>query len=125
MYPFISVTENGFCVKGETALPIAEAVKDTDRVAYFAGYLDNLLKAVKEDGVDVRGYFGWSLLDNFEWYVPLLTRFQKSLTSTNQWIYLFAIIRADGYTTRFGVTYVDDKTQQRYPKESARFLTKV
>jgi len=94
----IYVTENGFCVKNENDKPLPDALEDTDRVEYFKGYTNAMLQAVTVDGVDVRGYFGWSLLDNFEW--------------------------ADGYTTRFGVTYVDYKTQQRYPKASAKFLSK-
>lgn len=94
----IYVTENGFAVKGEDSLPIEEAIKDHDRVEYFRGATESLYKAMYEDGVDIRSYFPWSFLDNFEW--------------------------ADGYGTRFGVTYVDYKTQKRYPKESAKFLIK-
>ncbi|KAG8798749.1 Beta-glucosidase 1B [Serendipita sp. 398] len=94
----IYVTENGFAVKGEDSLPIEEAIKDHDRVEYFRGATDSLYKAMYEDGVDIRSYFPWSFLDNFEW--------------------------ADGYGTRFGVTYVDYQTQKRYPKESAKFLIK-
>ena len=41
-------------------MPIEEAIHDADRVHYYAGVTDSLLAAVKEDGVDVRGYFGWS-----------------------------------------------------------------
>ncbi|KAI0659353.1 beta-glucosidase 1A [Cubamyces menziesii] len=92
----IYVTENGFAAKGENVLPVDQVVKDTDRVEYFQGYTDALLRAVTEDGVPVKGYFAWSLLDNFEW--------------------------ADGYDTRFGVTYVDFKTQRRTTKESYQFL---
>ncbi|KAF8240408.1 glycoside hydrolase family 1 protein [Tricholoma matsutake] len=92
----IYVTENGFAVKGENDMPLDQALKDTDRINYFRGTTAALLAAVNEDSVDVRGYFPWSFLDNFEW--------------------------ADGYLTRFGVTYVDYSTQQRYPKESAKFL---
>lgn len=77
-------------------MPLDQALKDTDRINYFRGTTAALLAAVNEDSVDVRGYFPWSFLDNFEW--------------------------ADGYLTRFGVTYVDYSTQQRYPKESAKFL---
>ncbi|KAH9931544.1 glycoside hydrolase family 1 protein [Fomitopsis serialis] len=95
----IYVTENGFAVKDETSKPIEEALSDKDRVHYFQGTTSSLLAAVNEDGVDIRSYFAWSLLDNFEW--------------------------ADGYTTRFGVTYVDYDSQKRYPKDSARFICKV
>ena len=55
-----SVTENGFAVKDEHALPIAEALHDEDRVHYYEGVTHSLRAAVQEDGVDVRGYFGWS-----------------------------------------------------------------
>ncbi|RDB17253.1 Beta-glucosidase 1B [Hypsizygus marmoreus] len=92
----IFVTENGFAVKGENDMPLEQALVDTDRVNYFRGTTAALLAAVNEDGVDIRAYFPWSFLDNFEW--------------------------ADGYLTRFGVTYVDYETQKRYPKESAQFL---
>ncbi|KAF6758049.1 beta-glucosidase [Ephemerocybe angulata] len=94
----IYVTENGFAVKGENDMPVEEAVKDYDRIHYFQGTTKALLDAINVDDVDIRSYFPWSLLDNFEW--------------------------ADGYTTRFGITYVDYETQKRYPKESARFLVK-
>jgi len=94
----IHVTENGFCVKDEDKMPIEKAVEDTDRVEFFEGMVNVVLAAQTEDGVDVRSYFAWSFLDNFEW--------------------------ADGYETRFGLTYVDYETQKRYPKASARFLTK-
>ncbi|KZT08082.1 glycoside hydrolase family 1 protein [Laetiporus sulphureus 93-53] len=92
----IYCTENGFAVKDENTKPVEEALSDHDRVQYFRGTTASLLAAAIEDGVDVRGYFAWSLLDNFEW--------------------------ADGYLTRFGVTYVDYETQNRYPKDSARFI---
>lgn len=59
-YECCSVTENGFSVKGENDLPVENAVEDTDRQEYFAQYTQALLEAVTEDGVDVRGYFGWS-----------------------------------------------------------------
>jgi hypothetical protein len=93
----IYVTENGFAVKNEDSMPLAEALKDKDRVNYFRGATDAVLKAINEDGVDIRSYFPWSFLDNFEW--------------------------ADGYITRFGVTYVDYNNQKRYPKDSAYFLS--
>ena len=52
-----------------------------------------------EQGVDLRGWFFWSLLDNFEW--------------------------AEGYTKRFGLIYVDYETQERIPKDSYRFVQKL
>ncbi|KAF5351087.1 hypothetical protein D9756_008356 [Leucocoprinus leucothites] len=92
----IVVTENGFTVRNENDLPVEEAVHDSDRVEYFKGYTQALLEAINVDGVEIKGYFAWSLLDNFEW--------------------------ADGYQTRFGITYVDYNTQKRTPKDSAWFL---
>ncbi|KAI0646480.1 beta-glucosidase 1A [Trametes meyenii] len=94
----IYVTENGFPVKNENTLPFDEVIRDTDRIDYFKGYTDALLRAVTEDGVSIKGYFAWSILDNFEW--------------------------ADGYDTRFGVTYVDYATQARSSKLSYDFLKK-
>ncbi|RDX54715.1 beta-glucosidase 1A [Lentinus brumalis] len=94
----VYVTENGFPVKDEHILPLEQVVHDADRVEYYDGYLNALLKAATEDGVPVKSYFAWSLLDNFEW--------------------------ADGYEPRFGVTYVDYRTQKRTPKESAEFVRK-
>ncbi|KAJ7292685.1 beta-glucosidase [Mycena rebaudengoi] len=94
----IYVTENGFAVMNESDKPKSEAVKDEDRVNYYRGVTASLISAINDDGVDVRCYLAWSLLDNFEW--------------------------ADGYITRFGVTYVDYETQERIPKDSAKFLVK-
>ena len=62
------MTENGFCAAGESDKPLEEALRDSDRVEYFREMMENLLEAVTEDGADVRAYFAWSLLDNFEWY---------------------------------------------------------
>ena len=73
-------------------------VYDTDRVMYLRNYLAQLQRATAE-GVPVRGYFLWSLLDNFEW--------------------------ADGYATRFGLVHVDYATQKRTPKLSASFYREV
>ena len=76
--PEIYVTESGWSVAAQTA---EEAANDTQRVMYFANYTSEVLSAILEDGVDVRGYFAWSLLDNFEWEM--------------------------GYPIRFGTTFVD------------------
>jgi len=98
--PKIYVTENGTSVKGENDLPMEKILEDDFRLEYFKGYINAMNDAVREDGVDVRGYMAWSLLDNFEW--------------------------ADGYETRFGVTYVDYKGgQKRYPKKSAKEIGKI
>ena len=73
-------------------------VYDVDRVMYLRNYLTQLRRATSE-GVPVRGYFAWSLLDNFEW--------------------------TSGYATRFGLHYVDYKTLKRTPKLSAAFFREV
>ena len=92
----IYITENG--APSADVLTPAGQVYDTDRVMYLRNYLANLHRAVSE-GVPVKGYFLWSLIDNFEW--------------------------ADGYSTRFGIHYVDFKTQKRTPKLSASFYREV
>ena len=66
-------------------------IDDHDRIAYLEQYLGAVARAIAE-GVPVRGYFVWSLLDNFEW--------------------------ADGYSKRFGLVYVDYETLERVPKSS-------
>lgn len=96
-YPKIFVTENGTSIKGETNLPMEQILEDDFRLKYFDSYIRAMVTARTLDGVDVRGYFAWSLMDNFEW--------------------------ADGYETRFGTTYVDyENGQKRYPKKSAKYL---
>ncbi len=91
--PKMYVTENGTSIKGENDLSVDDVVNDDFRVRYFDGYVRALTDAV-QDGVNVRGYLAWSLMDNFEW--------------------------AEGYETRFGVTFVDyEHGQKRLPKKSA------
>jgi beta-glucosidase len=99
--PPLYVTENGAAYADELVESPAEAadstrgiVEDAERTDYIAGHLGACLDAIG-DGVDLRGYFLWSLLDNFEW----------------SW----------GYTRRFGVIHVDFETQERTPKASARW----
>lgn len=92
----IYVTENG-CSATDTVAGDGH-VYDTDRVAYLRNYMSQMQRAVSE-GVPVKGYFLWSLLDNFEW--------------------------ADGYEKRFGIVYVDFKTQERIPKLSAQFYAET
>ncbi|KAG9274225.1 cytosolic beta-glucosidase isoform X1 [Astyanax mexicanus] len=73
--PAIYITENGFSQIGPVEL------EDTDRCQFYQNTLQEVSKAIRDDGVDVRGYFAWSLLDNFEW--------------------------ADGFSVRFGLFHVD------------------
>jgi beta-glucosidase len=86
------VTENGAAF--EDRVERAGVVRDVDRVRYLREHLVALHDAI-EAGVSVRGYFLWSLLDNFEW--------------------------SFGYSKRFGIFYVDFETQERVAKESARW----
>ncbi|MFI0166322.1 GH1 family beta-glucosidase [Streptomyces sp. NPDC017095] len=87
--PPVHITENG---SAEHDLPEPDGtVRDTDRISYLDGHLRSVAAALA-DGVDVRGYYVWSLLDNFEW--------------------------AYGYSKRFGLVYVDYATQRRLPKDS-------
>jgi len=73
-------------------------IDDVDRVMYLRNYVGQFRRAVAE-GYPLKGYFLWSLMDNFEW--------------------------ADGYTKRFGIHYTDFKTQQRIPKLSAAWYKQV
>ncbi|CAE7741059.1 BGL1B, partial [Symbiodinium pilosum] len=78
--PIIYVTENGWSVAAKTA---EEAANDTQRVMYYANYTSSVLSAIHEDGVDVRGYFAWSLLDNFEWEMGYPIRFGVTFNNYN------------------------------------------
>ena len=84
------ISENGAAMPD--VLTEDERVHDNDRIAFLSAYLDELERAA-DDGVDVRGYFLWSFMDNFEW--------------------------AKGYIPRFGIVYTDYDTQKRIPKDSA------
>ena len=86
--PFI-VTENGMS-SHDWVMPDGK-VHDPHRIDYLRRYIRELRRA-SEDGVDIRGYFCWSLMDNFEW--------------------------ARGYSERFGLVYVDYTTGKRIPKDS-------
>ena len=90
----IYITENG---RAEPTGPGADGlVHDAERVDYLAGHIGQLARAI-DDGCDVRGYFAWSLLDNFEW--------------------------AAGYTQRFGIVWVDfDDGLRRLVKDSGWWL---
>jgi beta-glucosidase len=88
----IYITENG--CSADDVVRADGCINDTDRLMYLRNHLMHLQRAASE-GYPVKGYFLWSLLDNYEW--------------------------ADGYSKRFGIHYVDFKTQKRTPKLTAEW----
>ena len=92
LLPPLFVTENGAAF--EDGPDGSGRVRDQARIRFLDGHLRAAHRAI-QGGVDLRGYFVWSLLDNFEW--------------------------AEGYSKRFGIVYVDFPTQRRLPKDSARW----
>jgi len=90
----IYVLENG--TAADDRLDSSGHVEDNGRIAYLKAYTDAMQEAMS-GGADVRGYFVWSLLDNFEW--------------------------TSGYSQRFGLIYVDFATQRRIPKASAQWYS--
>lgn len=95
--PPIYITENGVDEANNASLSLKESLHDPVRIKALHDHLSYLAKAIKA-GVDVRGYFAWSLLDNFEW----------------TW----------GYTVRFGLHFVDFNNLNRYAKDSALWFKK-
>jgi len=89
--PPMFITENGMANADQV---VDGRVRDIERIAYVESHLKALARAIAQ-GVDVRGYFYWSLLDNFEWN--------------------------SGYTKRFGLFHVDYANQQRLAKDSAHW----
>ena len=92
----VYITESGCAAPDE--LDSEGQVSDPQRVAYFRDYLRAAARAI-EDGVNLKGYFAWSLMDNFEW--------------------------AEGYSQRFGIVYVDFQSQKRIPKDSFYALKNI
>jgi len=90
--PPIYITENGAAFPDDV---VENSIHDAARIDYYQTHLTAVHQCI-EAGVDIRGYFAWSLLDNFEW--------------------------AEGYTKRFGIVHVDFATQQRRLKDSAKAL---
>ncbi|CAA2998276.1 beta-glucosidase 47-like [Olea europaea var. sylvestris] len=86
------ICENGLGDANNLDTSVAESLNDVERVEYMENHLDSLAKAIR-NGADVRGYFAWSLLDNFEW--------------------------TSGYTIRFGLHHVDYASLERIPRLSA------
>nr|QJC45107.1 beta glucosidase 18 [Stevia rebaudiana] len=94
----IIITENGCSEKNETGKTYEQVREDKYRINYIKEHL-KALKNARDQNVNVRGYFVWSFMDNFEW--------------------------AYGYSVRFGMIYVDfAKDLERYPKESALWYKK-
>jgi len=91
----IYITENGSAWNDEV---INGEIIDDERIDYLARHLD-VMRSAKNQGAPILGYFAWSFLDNFEW--------------------------AYGYEKRFGLIYVDYKTQKRTPKKSAFFYRQL
>ncbi|MCS7011822.1 MAG: family 1 glycosylhydrolase, partial [Anaerolineales bacterium] len=94
--PTLMITENGVPVPD--GLDFDGRVRDERRIRYLKNHLVQLHRAI-QDGVPVKGYFHWSLMDNFEW--------------------------AWGYSQRFGLVYVDFSTQKRTVKDSGRWFARV
>lgn len=92
----VYITENG--CSSDDRLAADGKIYDTDRIMYLRNHLVHAHRAVAEDW-PLRGYFLWSLMDNFEW--------------------------TDGYAKRFGLHYVDYRTQRRIPKLSAAYYREV
>jgi beta-glucosidase len=90
------ITENG--CSSDDVINAAGHIEDTDRVMYLRNHITQMHRAASE-GYPIKGYFLWSLMDNFEW--------------------------ADGYSKRFGIYYVDFNTQKRTPKQSAEWYREV
>ena len=91
------VTENGAAFFDPPVVP-DKRVADPLRVDYLRSHVCAVHAAIAA-GVDVRGYFVWSLFDNFEWSL--------------------------GYSKRFGIVHVDFETQKRTPKDSAKLYAKI
>uniref|UniRef100_A0A803T6E3 Lactase n=1 Tax=Anolis carolinensis TaxID=28377 RepID=A0A803T6E3_ANOCA len=93
--PPIYVTENGISER------VDESLNDPWRTHYLKNYINEALKAIVHDGVDLRGYTVWSLMDNFEWAV--------------------------GYSERFGLYYTNytDPKLSRIPKESSKYYSSI
>ncbi|MDR0885549.1 MAG: beta-glucosidase [Clostridiales Family XIII bacterium] len=89
----IFITENG--QSGTDFISLDGKIHDTDRIDFTQRYLAELERGIA-DGTDVKGYFAWSLIDNFEWH--------------------------SGYTERFGLIHVDYQTQKRTWKDSAHWM---
>ncbi|KAK3164503.1 hypothetical protein QOZ80_1AG0020010 [Eleusine coracana subsp. coracana] len=94
--PTMFLSESGMDDPGN--ITIVQGIHDATRVGYYRSYVTKLKEAI-DNGANCVGFFAWSLLDNFEWKL--------------------------GYTSRFGLVYVDFRTLRRYPKSSAYWFRDV
>ncbi len=92
----IEVTENG-CSYGDSPLTDG-SVPDVRRTDFYRGYISAVGRAIR-DGANIRGYHAWSIMDNFEW--------------------------SEGYSQRFGLVYVDFRTQKRSIKDSGKWYSRL
>ncbi|CAN0917057.1 RG [Linum grandiflorum] len=83
--------------KDNSSKTLAEALKDEGRINFYNLHLANVLRAMKEEQVKVKGFFTWSYADNFEWN--------------------------EGYTVRFGLYYINYTDRSRHPKDTACWYT--
>ncbi|KAM7506888.1 hypothetical protein LguiA_017341 [Lonicera macranthoides] len=97
--PLIYITENGYLEEDNPTQSLKDALNDPDRIMYIHDHILRIKEAVDESNANVKGYFAWSLMDNFEW--------------------------GEGFKTRFGLYYVDykDGLFTRHPKLSAEWYT--
>jgi beta-glucosidase len=93
--PIVFVTENGAAYKDEVT---SQGILDGQRIRYLEQHLQEVYKAIQA-GANIKGYFVWTLIDNFEW--------------------------AEGYAKRFGIVYTDYTTQKRIPKASYYWYQKL
>ncbi|KAL5548193.1 hypothetical protein UlMin_003424 [Ulmus minor] len=98
--PPVIITENGMDDPNKPFISLSKALNDEKRIRFHEDYLSNLAAAIRQDECDIRGYFVWSLLDNWEWN--------------------------SGYTVRFGLYYVDYKNNlTRIPKSSVQWFRRL
>lgn len=91
------ITENGYAQIGHSSTTVEELFNDTERLSYIRDYLTYLSFAIRK-GANVKGYFVWSLMDNFEWL--------------------------SGYTIKYGLCHVDFRSLKRTPRLPARWYSK-
>ncbi|KAJ8754702.1 hypothetical protein K2173_010793 [Erythroxylum novogranatense] len=98
--PPVIITENGMDDVNRPLIPLNKFLQDQKRIDYHRNYMSNLSAAIRHDKCNLRGYFVWSLLDNWEWN--------------------------SGYTVRFGLYFVDyNNNLTRIPKASAKWFKSV